>query len=412
MIKFLDLQRVTQLHADEIKEAVAQVIDSGWYIRGNFVSKFEEEYARYIGTKYCVGVGNGLDALTLIYRAYMEMGVMSEGDEVIVPANTFIASILAITRNGLKPVLVDPRMDTLEIDDELIEQAITSKTKSILLVHLYGRCAYTERIGELCKKYHLKLVEDNAQANGCSFEVGRRNLEGGRISPVGEEEGLMVEVLHTSSLPTCEASLPPSKFLIPTSKTGGLGDAAGHSFYPGKNLGALGDAGAVTTNDAQLAEVVRALGNYGSHTKYVCDLTGVNSRLDEMQAAILSVKLKYLDEDNHYRQMIADVYYQGIDNPLITLPKRLADANNVYHIFPVFCDKRERLQQYLLEKGIQTQIHYPISPHRQQCYAEWNGLHLPITEKIHQTELSLPISPVLSLEEARSVVRAVNEFAG
>lgn len=412
MIKFLDLQRVTQLHADEIKEAVAQVIDSGWYIRGNFVSRFEEEYARYIGTKYCVGVGNGLDALTLIYRAYMEMGVMSEGDEVIVPANTFIASILAITQNGLKPVLVEPRMDTLEIDDELIEQAITPKTKSILLVHLYGRCAYTERIGELCKKYHLKLVEDNAQGQGCIYDVGRRNLEGGRISPVGEEEGLMVEVLHTSSLPTCEASLPPSKFLIPTSKTGGLGDAAGHSFYPGKNLGALGDAGAVTTNDVQLAEVVRALGNYGSHTKYVCDLTGVNSRLDEMQAAILSVKLKYLDEDNHHRQMIADAYYQGIDNPLITLPKRLTDANNVYHIFPVFCDKRERLQQFLMEKGIQTQIHYPIPPHRQRCYAEWNGLHLPITEKIHQTELSLPISPVLSLEEARSVVRAVNEFAG
>ncbi|MBQ1799826.1 MAG: DegT/DnrJ/EryC1/StrS family aminotransferase, partial [Prevotella sp.] len=346
MIKFLDLQRVTQLHADEIKEAVAQVIDSGWYIRGNFVSRFEEEYARYIGTKYCVGVGNGLDALTLIYRAYMEMGVMSEGDEVIVPANTFIASILAITRNGLKPVLVEPRMDTLEIDDELIEQAITPKTKSILLVHLYGRCAYTERIGELCKKYHLKLVEDNAQGQGCIYDVGRRNLEGGRISPVGEEEGLMVEVLHTSSLPTCEASRPPSKFLIPTSKTGGLGDAAGHSFYPGKNLGALGDAGAVTTDDAQLAEVVRALGNYGSHTKYVCDLTGVNSRLDEMQAAILSVKLKYLDEDNHHRQMIADAYYQGIDNQLITLPKRLADANNVYHIFPVFCDKRDRLQQF------------------------------------------------------------------
>ena len=460
MIKFLDLQRVTQLHADEIKEAVAQVIDSGWYIRGNFVSRFEEEYARYIGTKYCVGVGNGLDALTLIYRAYMEMGVMSEGDEVIVPANTFIASILAITRNGLKPVLVEPRMDTLEIDDELIEQAITSKTKSILLVHLYGRCAYTERIGELCKKYHLKLVEDNAQGQGCIYDVGRRNLElrsgasqvrsskcevgsnfevGRRNLELGSGALQVVsdEVRSTSTIkpssspigeirpnssfvhPTSNPSHSPigeirrnSKFLIPTSKTGGLGDAAGHSFYPGKNLGALGDAGAVTTNDAQLAEVVRALGNYGSHTKYVCDLTGVNSRLDEMQAAILSVKLKYLDEDNHHRQMIADAYYQGIDNPLITLPKRLADANNVYHIFPVFCDKRERLQQYLMEKGIQTQIHYPIPPHRQHCYAEWNGLHLPITEKIHQTELSLPISPVLSLEEAGSVVRAVNAFAG
>ena len=433
MIKFLDLQRVTQLHADEIKEAVAQVIDSGWYIRGNFVSKFEEEYARYIGTKYCVGVGNGLDALTLIYRAYMEICVMSEGDEVIVPANTFIASILAITRNGLKPVLVEPRMDTLEIDDELIEQAITSKTKSILLVHLYGRCAYTERIGELCQKYHLKLVEDNAQAQGCSFEVGSRNYElGSGASQVVSDDVRSTSTIKPSSSPIGEIRpnssfvhptsnpshspigeiRPPSKFLIPTSKTGSLGDAAGHSFYPGKNLGALGDAGAVTTNDAQLAEVVRALGNYGSHTKYVCDLTGVNSRLDEMQAAILSVKLKYLDEDNHHRQMIADVYYQGIDNPLITLPKRLADANNVYHIFPVFCNKRERLQQFLMEKGIQTQIHYPIPPHRQHCYAEWNGLHLPITEKIHQTELSLPISPVLSLEEARSVVRAVNEFAG
>lgn len=425
MIKFLDLQRVTQLHADEIKEAVAHVIDSGWYIRGNFVSKFEEEYARYIGTKYCVGVGNGLDALTLIYRAYMEMGVMSEGDEVIVPANTFIASILAITRNGLKPVLVEPRMDTLEIDDELIEQAITSKTKSILLVHLYGRCAYTERIGELCKKYHLKLVEDNAQANGCIYDVGSRNLElrsnfevgsrnyelGSGASQVKSDDVRSISTIEPSSSPTGEIRRN-SKFLIPTSKTGGLGDAAGHSFYPGKNLGALGDAGAVTTNDAQLAEVVRALGNYGSHTKYVCDLTGVNSRLDEMQAAILSVKLKYLDEDNHHRQMIADAYYQGIDNPLITLPKRLGDANNVYHIFPVFCDKRERLQQFLMEKGIQTQIHYPIPPHRQHCYAEWNGLHLPITEKIHQTELSLPISPVLSLEEARCVVRAVNAFAG
>ena len=404
MIKFLDLQRVTQLHADEIKEAVAQVIDSGWYIRGNFVSRFEEEYARYIGTKYCVGVGNGLDALTLIYRAYMEMGVMSEGDEVIVPANTFIASILAITRNGLKPVLVEPRMDTLEIDDELIEQAITPKTKSILLVHLYGRCAYTERIGELCKKYHLKLVEDNAQGQGCQIlneELRMKNEESAKfIGPQSNDSSLNNSSLRDSSF-----------FILHSSfKTGGLGDAAGHSFYPGKNLGALGDAGAVTTNDAQLAEVVRALGNYGSHTKYVCDLTGVNSRLDEMQAAILSVKLKYLDEDNHHRQMIADAYYQGIDNPLITLPRRLADANNVYHIFPVFCDKRERLQQYLLEKGIQTQIHYPIPPHRQHCYAEWNGLHLPITEKIHQTELSLPISPVLSLEEARSVVRAVNAF--
>ena len=400
------LDRGFYRYQQEFEDAALRTLRSGWYIMGKELSSFEEQFAEYIGAKYCVGLGNGLDALTLIYRAYMEMGVMSEGDEVIVPANTFIASILAITRNGLKPVLVEPRMDTLEMDDELIEQAITPKTKSILLVHLYGRCAYTERIGDLCKKYHLKLVEDNAQGQGCqklNEELRMKNEESAEfIGPQSNDSSLNNSSLRDSSF-----------FILHSSfKTGGLGDAAGHSFYPGKNLGALGDAGAVTTNDAQLAEVVRALGNYGSHTKYVCDLTGVNSRLDEMQAAILSVKLKYLDEDNHHRQMIADAYYQGIDNPLITLPRRLADANNVYHIFPVFCDKRDRLQQYLMEKGIQTQIHYPIPPHRQHCYAEWNGLHLPITEKIHQTELSLPISPVLSLEEARSVVRAVNEFAG
>ena len=381
MIPFLDLKSVNSQYGEEISKAIQDVVNSGWYIRGNAVARFEEEYARYIGTEFCVGVGNGLDALSLIYRAYMEMGVMSVGDEVIVPANTFIASILAISENGLKPVLVEPRIDTLEIDDELIEQAITSKTKSILLVHLYGRCAYTERIGELCKKYHLKLVEDNAQAHGCNIS----------FKPIGE-------------------IFPNSSFVHQTSKTGSLGDAAGHSFYPGKNLGALGDAGAITTNDCQLAEVVRALGNYGSHTKYVCDLKGKNSRLDEIQSAILSVKLKYLDQDNQHRQMIANAYYDGINNPLITLPQRMNDQNNVYHIFPIFCDKRDLLQQYLMEKGIQTLIHYPIPPHRQQCYAEWNELQLPITEKIHETELSLPISPVLSREDAEQVIQAINTF--
>lgn len=381
MIPFLDLKSVNSQYGEEISKAIQDVVNSGWYIRGNAVARFEEEYARYIGTEFCVGVGNGLDALSLIFRAYMEMGVMSVGDEVIVPANTFIASILAITENGLKPVLVEPRIDTLEIDDELIEQAITPKTKSILLVHLYGRCAYTEKIGELCKKYHLKLVEDNAQAHGCNFS----------FSPTGE-------------------TLQPSSILLSSSKTGSLGDAAGHSFYPGKNLGALGDAGAITTNDSQLAEVVRALGNYGSHTKYVCELKGKNSRLDEIQSAILSVKLKYLDQGNQHRQMIANAYYDGINNPLITLPKRMNDQNNVYHIFPVFCEKRDQLQQYLMEKGIQTLIHYPIPPHRQQCYAEWNGLQLPITEKIHETELSLPISPVLSMEDVDKIIQAVNTF--
>ena len=382
----------------------------------------------------------------------MEMGVMAEGDEVIVPANTFIASILAITENGLKPVLVEPRMDTLEIDDRLIEQAITPKTKSILLVHLYGRCAYTERIGELCAKYNLKLVEDNAQAQGCGYEGGRRNYEVGSgasqvgrkkeevgwrkvegrsgASQVGSDEVRSTSTIKPSNSPIGETLpnssfvhhtsnpsyspigeiLPPSKFLLPTSRTGSLGDAAGHSFYPGKNLGALGDAGAVTTNDRQLAEVVQALGNYGSHTKYVSEYKGRNSRLDEIQAAILSIKLKYLDEDNHHRQLIADAYYRGIDNPLITLPQRMADASNVYHLFPVFCERRDELQKYLMEKGIQTQIHYPIPPHQQQCYAEWNGLRLPITEKIHQTELSLPISPVLTMEEVNTIIQAVNGF--
>jgi dTDP-4-amino-4,6-dideoxygalactose transaminase len=412
MIPFLDLKSVNSQYGEEISKAIQDVVNSGWYIRGNAVARFEEEYARYIGTEFCVGVGNGLDALSLIYRAYMEMGVMSVGDEVIVPANTFIASILAITENGLKPVLVEPRIDTLEIDDELIEQAITSKTKSILLVHLYGRCAYTERIGELCKKYHLKLVEDNAQAHGCHFDVRsmKEEFRSGAARPqVGSDDVRCTSTIKPSSSPIGE-TLPNSSFVHQTLKTGSLGDAAGHSFYPGKNLGALGDAGAITTNDSQLAEVVRALGNYGSHTKYVCDLKGKNSRLDEIQSAILSVKLKYLDQDNQHRQMIANAYYDGINNPLITLPQRMNDQNNVYHIFPVFCEKRDQLQQYLMKKGIQTLIHYPIPPHRQQCYAEWNGLQLPITEKIHETELSLPISPVLSMEDVDKIIQAVNTF--
>ena len=412
MIPFLDLKSVNSQYGEEISKAIQDVVNSGWYIRGNAVARFEEEYARYIGTEFCVGVGNGLDALSLIYRAYMEMGVMSVGDEVIVPANTFIASILAISENGLKPVLVEPRIDTLEIDDELIEQAITSKTKSILLVHLYGRCAYTERIGELCKKYHLKLVEDNAQAHGCCLDVGsmKEEFRRGAARPQVESNDVRrTSTIKPSSSPIGE-TLPNSSFVHQTSKTGSLGDAAGHSFYPGKNLGALGDAGAITTNDSQLAEVVRTLGNYGSHTKYVCELKGKNSRLDEIQSAILSVKLKYLDQDNQHRQMIANAYYNGINNPLITLPKRMNDQNNVYHIFPVFCEKRDLLQHYLMEKGIQTLIHYPIPPHRQQCYAEWNGLQLPITEKIHETELSLPISPVLSMEDADQVIQAINTF--
>lgn len=365
MIKFLDLQRVTALHGQEIHEAAANVINSGWYLLGKANEHFEQHYADYIGTQHCVGVANGLDALTLIYRAYIEMGVMKPGDEVIVPANTYIASILAITENGLKPVLVEPREETLELDDSLIEAAITSRTRSVMVVHLYGRCAYTEKIGELCRQHGLKLVEDNAQAHGCIYKGTR---------------------------------------------TGSLGDAAGHSFYPGKNLGALGDGGAVTTNDTALANCVRALANYGSQQKYVFRYKGRNSRLDELQAAILDVKLRHLDDDNRRRQQIARYYYDHIQQPLVRLPERLDDSQNVYHIFPVLCTKRDCLQQHLREQGVETLIHYPIPPHRQQCYSDWNGLQLPITERIHEQELSLPISPAMTDEEARKVVEAVNSF--
>lgn len=381
MIKFLDLKAVTALHAEEIKQAAREVIDSGWYLRGKATEAFEADYARYIGVDSCVGVANGLDALTLIYRAYKEMGVMREGDEVIVPANTYIASILAITENGLRPVLVEPDENTLEIDDRLIEQAITPRTRSIMIVHLYGRCAYTERIGELCRRYGLRLVEDNAQAHGCCFNENYN--ENGNSS-------------HSS--------------LCSPQRTGSLGDAAGHSFYPGKNLGALGDGGAVTTNDKALANCVRALANYGSAEKYVFRYRGMNSRLDEIQAAMLDAKLRHLDEDNCQRQRIAHYYYEHISNPKVRLPRFLPDEQNVYHIFPVLCNERERMQRYLAERGIETMIHYPIPPHRQECYKEWSSMRLPITERIHQQELSLPIGPAMTMEEAQIVVEAVNAF--
>jgi dTDP-4-amino-4,6-dideoxygalactose transaminase len=366
MIKFLDLQAVTQRHAAEIHEAVNRVVDSGWYLQGQEVQRFEKHYADYIGADYCVGVANGLDALIWIYRAYIEMGVMQPGDEVIVPANTYIASVLALTENGLVPVLAEPCYDTLELDDSRLEALVTPKTRSILLVHLYGRCAYTEEIGRICRKYNLKLVEDNAQAHGCRYADGRR--------------------------------------------TGSLGDAAGHSFYPGKNLGALGDGGAVTCNDESLASAVRALANYGSQRKYVFKYTGRNSRLDEIQAAVLDVKLRHLDDDNKRRQNIANIYYEGISNPSVTLPVRMGHEQNVYHIFPVFCQQRDRLQKYLLQTGVQTQIHYPIPPHKQECYKQWNNLSLPVTERIHQQELSLPMGPAMTEKDAQAVVCALNNF--
>ena len=388
MIKYLDLKRINDLYDAEIREAISEVLDSGWYLKGEATRKFEQAYAQYIGTKHCIGCANGLDALTLILRAYIEMGVMTPGDEVIVPANTFIASILAITENRLKPVFVEPSPATLQIDDALIEQAITSRTRAIMIVHLYGRCAYTDRIGEICRQHGLKLIEDNAQAHGCVYH------------------GDSPRDIHSAQL-----------------KTGSLGDAAGHSFYPGKNLGALGDAGAVTTNDDELAKTIEALGNYGSTKKYVFDYLGRNSRIDEIQAAILSVKLKHLDADNQRRKDIAARYEREVSNDLVRLRldgnetysrSGLAPRDCVYHIFPIFSPRRDELQQYLLDNGVETAIHYPIPPHRQRCYnfqfSMFNDQSFPITEQIHAQELSIPCHQALTDEEITQIITLLNAF--
>ena len=371
-IPFLSLKDVTALHGAEINEAVSRVVNGGWYLQGDENKKFEKDFSDFIGVKYCVGCANGLDALIWIFRAYIELGVMKAGDEVIVPANTYIATILAITENGLIPVLVEPRPNTLEIDDDLIESHLTPKTKAIAIVHLYGRIAYTNKIGELCKKYNLKLVEDCAQSHGCKFEDGRM--------------------------------------------TGCLGDAAGFSFYPGKNLGALGDAGAMVTSDEELAKAVRALANYGSQRKYVFKYAGRNSRLDEIQAAVLDVKLKHLVQDNAHRKEVAHYYYEHINNPLITLPDLLPDEQNAYHLFPIVVGegKRDALHDYLADNGVGTVCHYPIAPHKQECYAKepWNipQLSLPITERLAEEELSIPIGPTLKIEDVAKIVELLNQF--
>lgn len=371
-IPFLSLKDVTALHAEEINEAVSRVVNGGWYLQGKENEQFEKHYSEFIGTKYTIGCANGLDALIWIFRAYIEMGMMQPGDEVIVPANTYIATILAITENGLKPVLCEPKAHTLEIDDDLIEGLITPRTKAIVIVHLYGRIAYTDKIGELCKKYHLKLIEDNAQAHGCQYTDGR--------------------------------------------VTGSIGDAAGHSFYPGKNLGALGDGGAVTTNDPELAAAVRALANYGSQKKYVFKYAGRNSRLDEIQAAVLDVKLKYLVQDNLHRKEVAHYYYEHLNHPLISLPDLLPDEQNAYHLFPILVSggKRDALHDYLEQNGVGTVCHYPIAPHQQECYSKepWNmpRLSLPITERLANEELSLPIGPAITMDEVAQVVSLINQF--
>lgn len=365
MIKFLDLKSVNDLHRDGIDAAVTRVARSGWYLLGNEVAGFEKAYAGFIGTDHAIGVANGLDALTLILRAYIEMGILKPGDEVAVPANTYIASILAISENGLKPVLVDPDTQTCQMTAEGLEKALTPRTRAVMIVHLYGRCAYSDAIGEICRRHGLKLIEDNAQAHGCRF--GDR-------------------------------------------RTGSLGDAAGHSFYPGKNLGALGDGGAVTTSDPELARTVRTLANYGSPTKYVFEYCGRNSRLDEIQAAVLSAKLPFLDRDNARRQEIAKRYESEIKNPAIRMMSVATVGGNVYHIFPVFCDTRDALQKYLADNGVQTIIHYPIPPHRQQCYEGAFDGSYPESERLHATELSIPISPAMTDDEVSKVINLINSY--
>jgi dTDP-4-amino-4,6-dideoxygalactose transaminase len=365
-VPFLSLKDVTALHGDEICQAVLRVVNSGWYLQGAENESFEKNFASYIGTKFCVGVANGLDALNWILRGNVELGRLKAGDEIIVPANTYIATILAITENNLVPVLVEPKLETLEIDDDLIEQKITPRTKAVMIVHLYGRNACTRKIAEICSRHKLFLFEDNAQAHGCFF--------GGK-------------------------------------KTGSLGNAAAHSFYPGKNLGALGDAGAVTTDDEELAKTIRALANYGSSKKYVFDFCGRNSRLDEIQAAVLDVKLKHLDEDNRRRKEIAEIYAEKITNPRIFIPQTTNPRENVFHIFPVLASGRDDLQKFLCEKKIGTVIHYPVPPHKQKCYSAWNDWNFPVTEKIAAEELSLPMSPAMTDAQAEKVAEAVNEWS-
>jgi dTDP-4-amino-4,6-dideoxygalactose transaminase len=366
MIKFLDLQKLNAQYEYELKEAASRVIDSGWYLMGKELESFEYNYAKFCNVQHCLGVANGLDALRLIFKAYMEMGVMQVGDEVIVPSNTYIASVLAISDNGLIPVFVEPNIDTYNLDSNLLEQAITVKTKAILTVHLYGQISIDEQMLAICTKYNLKVIEDAAQSHGASWS--------GKVS-------------------------------------GAIGDAAGHSFYPGKNLGALGDAGAVTTNDKELANIISALRNYGSHVRYENKYQGLNSRLDEIQAAFLDVKLKYIEKDIEGRRSVANYYLENIKNPLITLPKLLNQEQHVWHLFVIRIENRKKLQDYLANNEIQTLIHYPIPPHKQNAYKEFKNLSFPIAEKIHDEVLSLPVSPVLKIAELEKVCHTLNKYS-
>ena len=363
MIPFLDLKGINAQYREELIEACTKVIDSGWYVQGHEHKEFEKEFANFCGSKYAIGVANGLDALTLIIRAYKEMGVMEDEDEVIVPTNTYIASILAISENNLVPVLVEPDINTYLIDSSKIEEKITSKTKAIMPVHLYGQTCEMDEINTIAKRYNLKVIEDSAQSHGVYYKDKR---------------------------------------------CGNLGDASGFSFYPGKNLGALGDGGAVTTNDEELANTIKALGNYGSHKKYENLYQGINSRLDEMQAAMLRVKLRYLDKEIVKRKEIATYYLENIKNKNITLPTITTDS--VWHLFVIRTTKREELQKYLLDNGIQTLIHYPLPPHKQEAYKEWGNDSYPISEQIHAEVVSLPISGIQNLEDTKRIVQVLNDY--
>lgn len=366
MIKFLDLQKINEQYSEELKRVAEEVIDSGWYLLGKQVKDFENNLEIFQEGGNAIAVANGLDALRLIFKSYIELGVMQEGDEVIVPANTYIASILAITDNNLSPVLVEPDAETFNLNLKIIEENITPKTKAILIVHLYGRVCWSEELELLAKKYNLKIIEDNAQAIGASWN----NI-----------------------------------------KTGNLGDAAGFSFYPGKNVGALGDSGAVTTKDDELAKTIRTLANYGSAKKYVNQYQGLNSRMDEIQAAFLNVKLKYINDETRIRQDIASYYINNIKNSKILLPNKGEKDEHVWHVFVVRTEDRDKLQSYLLENGIQTLVHYPIPPHKQECYKEFNDLSLPVTEQIHNEVLSLPISPVMNNDEIQKIVKILNNYS-
>lgn len=384
MIKFLDLKKINSLHQEELINSAIEIIKSGWYLLGEKNQQFEKHLIDYIGVKNAIGVGNGLDALRLIFKAYIELGKLKEGDEVIVSANTYIASILAITDNRLKPIFVEPDINNYNLDISLIEQHITKKTRAILVVHLYGQVCWNEQLEMLARKYSLKIIEDNAQAIGAIYKFPE----------------------------TCTKNSDQKM-----KRTGSLGDAAGFSFYPGKNLGALGDAGAVTTDDDELAEIIKALGNYGSKQKYINDFQGINSRLDEIQAAFVNIKLKYLDKENQKRREVAQYYINNIKRPDITLPILNSDyeikncLNHVWHLFVIRHPNRDKLQNYLSQNNIQTLIHYPIPPHKQKAYNKFNELSLPITEKIHREVLSLPISPVMTINEAKFIVDKINNYS-